>query len=44
MITNDWENPATDYVAFRSDDPRAPYRLEIDRIARSAIATDAIIK
>ncbi len=37
MTATDWEDPATAALVYRSADPRAPYRIVIDRSARSVV-------
>jgi glycogen operon protein len=41
LTVADWENPATPGLAYHSEDPRAPYRVEINRGSRS-VATTAL--
>jgi glycogen operon protein len=40
MTTRDWEDPVTQAFSFRSGDPLAPYSLDIDRAARTALLSD----
>ena len=43
MAPADWENSATQGFDYLSGDPDAPYRLHIDRAARSAMAHATIV-
>jgi glycogen operon protein len=43
MTPRDWENSAEQGFNYLSGDPEAPYRLHIDRAARSAVANDSIV-
>jgi glycogen operon protein len=40
MTAHDWDDPVTQAFSYRSEDPRAPYSVVIDRAVRTALVND----